>query len=62
MQSKKPVSIRMHESIKEDLEKLSKKHDISVNTLVNMMLMSMVEEIKSGKRQIVSEIVASSEN
>ena len=58
MIEKRPMSIRVHPRIQEELKEIAKINDISVNATINLMLAHAIDEIKTGKRKIVSEIVA----
>ena len=62
MYEKIPVSFRLIKTLKEDIEKLAKDAGISSNSAVNLLLDAIVEDVKSGKRKIISEVVKTSKD
>ena len=57
MNEKVPMSLRIVKDLKEDIEKIATESDISVNSTVNLLLSAIVEDLKSGKRKLISEVV-----
>ena len=57
MNEKVLMSLRIVKDLKEDIEKIATESDISVNSTVNLLLSAIVEDLKSGKRKLISEVV-----
>lgn len=57
MFEKVPMSLRLAKNLKEEIEKIALESDMSVNSTINLMLGTVISDIKAGKRKIVSEII-----
>lgn len=55
------MSLRIAKNLKSDIEAIASQADISVNSTINLLLSAIVEDVKAGKRKIVSEVVKVSE-